>query len=201
MHLFSAHRDQVKRYFANFDLPTHPVCWLRGHRARAEVIEPGYNIDPWILVACRTCGIRHQDPYMSSSIRPGSRDEAKAIIARQVKAARTNPAGYASVRDGRDGYGHHRLELSLEVARRGYRKTGVHLRIGDRWSETPFDGSIHIGRSWAAYFSIGGVGNRLAHWLTKGKKRELSIGAAYRGESSVYEERRAARRTTDTKEA
>lgn len=184
MHLFTSHRDSARRYFANFDLPTHPVCWLRGHRAAAEVQEPGYNIDPWILVYCRTCGIRHSDPYMSRDLglTKENTEEAKAAIARQVNAARTNPTGYARVRDGRDGYGHHKLELALELPKRGkaQRSGGIHIHLGDRWSETPLDGSIHF-LDWSAYFSVGGVGNRLAHRLTRGKKRDISLGAKYRG--------------------
>ena len=179
MHLFTAHRSEARRYFANFDLPTHPLCWLRGHRAKAEVIDSKYS-DPWILVTCRTCGIRHSDPYMTGGGLKMSRGDAKAAVAGQIDAARHNNANFAHVRDGRDGYGHHRLELALEVSQRpSFRKPGIHLHIGDRWSETPFDGSIHT-RSRAAYFSIGGVGNRLAHWLTKGKKRDVSVGAGYK---------------------
>lgn len=183
MHLFTSHRPEARRYFAHFELPTHPVCWLRGHRAKAEVQEPGYNIDPWILVACRTCGIRHSDPYMSrlSGLNRESTEEAKAAVARQVEAARTRNKAYARGRDGRDGYGHHRLELSLELPSRGrsYRRSGIHIRLGDRWSETPLDGSIHL-FGWSAYFSIGGVGNRMAHWLTRGKKRDLRLGAKFK---------------------
>lgn len=182
MHLFTSHRPECRRYFANFDLPTHPVCWLRGHRAKAEVIDSKFeSIDSWILIYCRTCGVRHQDPYMSHGHRR-TPEEARAALAGQLHAARTNNKGYASVRDGRDGYGHHTLELHLELPRRGrsYRRTGIHIHLGDRWSETPLDGSIHL-FGWSAYFSIGGVGNRLAHWLTRGKKRDLNLGAKYKG--------------------
>lgn len=180
MHAFTSHRDGSRRYFANFDLPTHPLCWLRGHRAKAEVIESRYSA-PWILITCRTCGIRHTDPYMHhGKIDP---EAAAATIARQVDAARSNAENYARGRDGRDGYGHHRLELSLEVTDNRWRRRGVHLHIGDRWSETPFDGSLS-GGSRSAYFSVGGVGNRLAQWLTKGKKRDIAIGAGYKGEGA-----------------
>lgn len=187
MHLFTSHRDSARRYFAQFDLPTHPVCWLRGHRAKAEVIDSKFeSIDSWILVACRTCGIRHSDPYMSRDLglNRESTEEAKtSLLLRQIEACRVNNARYARVRDGRDGYGHHRLELNLEVPQRGrsYRRTGLHLRLGDRWSETPLDGSVHL-FGWSAYFSVGGVGNRLAHWLTKGKKKDIRIGAKYKGD-------------------
>ena len=175
MHIFTSRRDGSRRHFASFDLPTHPLCWLRGHRAKAEVIESRFA--PWVLVTCRTCGIRHGDPYMHRG--RVDREAANASIARQVEAARHNARRYAAVRDGRDGYGHHRLELSLELARNGLRGRGARLHIGDRWSETPFDGSIH-GGSWSAYFSVGGVGNRLAHRLSGGKKRDVSIGAAFK---------------------
>lgn len=84
MHAFTSHRDGARRYFANFDLPTHPLCWLRGHRAKAEVIESKYG-DPWVLVACRTCGIRHSDPYLTRGrIDP---DDASDELLRQVEAA------------------------------------------------------------------------------------------------------------------
>lgn len=182
MHTFTSHRDGTKRYFAHFDLPTHVLCWLRGHRARAEVIDSEFaSIDPWILIECRTCAVRHQNPYMSAGKIDASlsREDAQERIAEQVEAARNNNAAYAQVRDGRDGYGHRRVELALELTGRGFRKPGIHLHIGDRWSETPFDGSVHaFGRS--AYFSIGGIGNRLAHRLAKGKKADLRIGAGYR---------------------
>jgi len=169
--MFTSHRDETRRYFAHFDLPTHPLCWLRGHRAKAEVMESKYT-EPWILVTCRTCGIRHSDPYLGRNL---IREEAEHAI----DAARHNNAAFAAVRDGRDGYGHHRLELSLEASRRSHRKPGICLHIGDRWSETPFDGSVHgFGRS--AYFSIGGVGNRLAQWLTKGEKRDVALGAKHK---------------------
>ena len=175
MHAFTSHRDGARRYFANFDLPTHPLCWLRGHRAKAEVIESKYG-DPWVLIACRTCGVRHSDPYLTHG--KIGKDGAQSELLRQVEAARINNVAYAAVRDGRDGYGHHRLELSLEVVDVTHRKPGLHLHIGDRWSETPLDGSL-TGRKRAAYFSVGGVGNRLAHWLTKGKRRDVRLGAGY----------------------
>lgn len=177
MHAFTSHCDGARRYFVNFDLPTNPLCWLRGHRAKAEVIDAKYG-GSWVLVACRTCGIRHSDPYL----RHGKigKDDAR-VVERQVEAARVNNEAYAAVRDGRDGYGHHRLELSLEVVGTTYRKPGLHLHIGDRWSETPLNGSIN-GRKRAAYFSVGGVGNRLAHWLTKGEKRDVRIGAGYKAD-------------------
>ena len=178
MHLFTSHRDETKRYFANFDLPTHPLCWLRGHRAKAEVMDPEF-IESWLLVTCRTCGIRHSNPYLSAGERI-DREDAASIIARQHDACRHNNAAFARVRDGRDGYGHHTLELSAEVTpNANYRTPGLRLKIGDRWSETPFDGSIHL-RKRAVYWSIGGIGNRLAHWLTKGEKREVGIGARWK---------------------
>lgn len=180
MHLFTAHRPEARRYFANFDLPTHPLCWLRGHRAKAEVMEPEY-IEPWLLVTCRTCGIRHSNPYLSSGKGINrSKDEAREAIARQLHAAKFNTEGFERVRDGRDGYGHHTLELKLEVSLRpSFRKPGIRIHLGDRWSETPIDGSIHT-RKRAAYFSIGGVGNRLAHRLTNGQERDLSLGASFK---------------------
>jgi hypothetical protein len=139
-------------------------------------------MDPWILVYCRTCGIRHSDPYMGRSLGlyKESTEEAKEAIARQVEAARTNNASYARVRDGRDDYGHHKLELALEIPRHKVPYgSGIHLHLGDRWSETPLDGTLHLFR-WSVFFSVGGVGNRLAHWLTKGKKRDIYLGGKYR---------------------
>lgn len=178
MHTFTSHRDGTKRYFAHFELPTHLVCWARGHRAHAEVIEPeSRGITPWILIECRVCALRHQDPYMTRAHR-ATRDEARQWQADQVIAARANPVGYAQVRDGRDGYGHRKVELALEVARRVYHRQGVKLHIGDRWSETPFDASLHILR-WSLYFSIGGIGNRLAQRLAKGKKADIRLGGQY----------------------
>lgn len=182
MYLFTSHTDESKRWRGNFDLPTHPVCWLRGHRAKVEVMESQYT-EPWLLVSCRTCGLRHQDPYLSGGrlARKMMDDaEARRVIASQIEAARSNTAGFAEVRDGRDGYGHATLELAVEVTNRAvqtYRTPGVHLHIGDRWSETPLDGSVHgFGRS--LYFSVGGVGNRLAERLTGGRKADLRVGAA-----------------------
>jgi hypothetical protein len=176
MHAFTSHRDGARRYFVNLDLPTHPLCWLRGHRAKAEVIDSKYG-DSWVLIACRTCGVHHSDPYLSHG--KISEAGAREDLDRQIAAARDNNAAYAAVRDGRDGYGHHRIELALEIVGSAHRKPGLHLHIGDRWSETPLDGSI-TGRKRAAYFSVGGVGNRLAHWLTKGEKRDVRIGAGYK---------------------
>lgn len=178
MHLFTSHRPDSRRYFANFDLPTHPLCWLRGHRAKAEVIDAKYS-DSWILVTCRTCGVRHSNPYMTGGKTIERNDEASAQLARQVHAARTNNTNYAKGRDGRDGYGHHRLELKWEVVRRIHWTPGVRLHLGDRWSETPLDGSLH-GPRRSAYFSVGGVGNRLAHRLTRGKKCDIRIGARFK---------------------
>jgi hypothetical protein len=180
MYFFTAHRPEARRYFANFDLPTHPLCWLRGHRAKAEVIDAKYS-ESWLLVTCRTCGIRHSDPYLTRG--KASREEASEVRGRQIDAARRNNANFARVRDGRDGYGHHKLELKLEVAPKTFRKPGARLHIGDYWSETPFDGSVH-GRTWSAYFSIGGVGNRLAHRLSGGKKSDIAIGADHKAEES-----------------
>jgi hypothetical protein len=180
VHLFTSHQPEARRYLADFDLPTHPLCWLRGHRAKAEVIDTTY-IGSWLLVTCRTCGIRHSDPYLSGIKGARSREDAEQVMSRQHDAARRNSAAFARVRDGRDGYGHHRLELSLEVAPRSWHKPGIRVHIGDRWSETPFDGSLH-GPNWSAYFSIGGIGSRLAHRLTGGEKRDVAIGAGHKGE-------------------
>lgn len=184
MYLFTSHGTDAKRWHGNFNLPTHPLCWLRGHRAKVEVVDSKY-VESWLLVTCRVCGLRHQDPYLTGDrlARVGITEaEAKRIIASQIDAARSNNAGFAEVRDGRDGYGHRTLELSVEVpARRAvsYRTPGIHLHIGDRWSETPFDGSLHaFGRS--VYFSVGGVGNRLADRLTAGRKADLRVGAGFR---------------------
>ena len=182
MHMFTSHRDGSRRYFAHFDLPTHPLCWLRGHRAKAEVIDSKY-VESWVLVTCRTCGIRHNDPYMTGgkfvSLERDKEAAAKKALERQIDAARHNNTSFARVRDGRDGYGHHRVAFSLEVTPASWRKPGLRLHVGDRWSETPFDGSVH-GREWSAYFSVGGVGNRLAERFTRGEKRDLSVGAGYR---------------------
>lgn len=180
MHTFTSHRDDARRYFAYFDLPTHPLCWLRGHRAKAEVIDTKYS-GPWVLVACRTCGVRHSDPYLAGRGKTAqSRDEADEAFRRQVAAARDNNENYAKVRDGRDGYGHHRLELSAELVDHTFRRPGIHIHLGDRWSETPIDGSLH-GRTWSAYFTVAGIGNRLAHWITKGQKQDIYIGAKSKG--------------------
>ncbi|RNL64399.1 hypothetical protein EFK50_07700 [Nocardioides marmoriginsengisoli] len=179
MHIFTSHRGDTKRYFAHFDLPTHPLCWLRGHRAKAEVIDTKYS-GSWVLVTCRTCGIRHSDPYLNRGrMDKVDRKRAQEEVARQVDAARHNNSNYARVRDGRDGYGHHRVELALEINPQSYRKPGIHLHIGDKWSETPLDGSLH-GRNRSAYFSVGGIGNRLADRITKGEKRDITVGATYK---------------------
>lgn len=181
MHIFTINDPDVgMRRFAHFDLPTHPVCWLRGHRARAEVIDPeSRGIDPWVLIECRTCAVRHQNPYLSAGIDSKlGREEAKQRIAEQVNAARNNNAAYAQVRDGRDGYDHRHVELALETSARYRYTAGFSVRIGDRWSETPLDAAVHLfGRS--AYFSIGGIGNRLAHRLTKGKKASIHVGGKF----------------------
>jgi len=185
MYLFTSHRDDAKRYFAHLDLPTHPLCWLRGHKAKAEVIRPSM-IGPWLLVTCRTCGIRHSDPYLSRGERIAG-DQAAEVLDRQHHAAEVNNAAFARVRDGRDGYGHHRLELSVEVSDRNiYRTPGARVRVGDRWSETPFDWSIHL-RKRAIYGSIGGVGNRLAERITGGKKREFRVGARHTTTPAAHE--------------
>lgn len=182
MHIFTINEPGIgKRRFAHFDLPTHPVCWLRGHRARAEVIDPeSRGIDPWVLIECRTCAVRHQNPYLSAGKIDAnlSREEAMQRIASQVEAVRNNNAAYAEVRDGRDGYGHRRVELALETSPTYYFTPGFKVRVGDRWSETPLDIAVHLfGRS--AYFSVGGIGNRLAHRLTKGKKAKIQVGGKF----------------------
>ena len=177
MHLFTAHRDEIRRYFAHFDLPEHPLCWLRGHRARVEVIEAKY-IDPWFLVTCRTCGARYAEQHVP--IGKLDKDEAKRRYAVLLDAARHNAEGFERVRDGREGYAHHTLELSAEVGNHfNYRRPGVRVRVGDRWSETPFDWSIHT-RKWVVYGSVGGVGNRLAQRITGGDKREFRLGAGWK---------------------
>lgn len=168
------------RGFLHFEMPTHVVCWMRGHRAKVEVIEPeSRGIEPWLLIQCRVCDLRHNDPYLSRGMKTDyTREQAEADVARLVAAARTNPVGFAEVRDGRDGYGHRKVCLSLEVAPRIYHSQGFKLHVGDRWSETPFDASLHILR-WSLYFSIEGLGNRLAQRLAKGKKADVKVGAKF----------------------
>lgn len=172
MHAWTHRKGDVVRRFAHFHLPTHVLCWLRGHRARVEVQESRFD-DGWVLIECRVCGLRYSG---HPDLHPKTPEEAKEIAAGKLAFARRAPEEMARNCDGRDGYGHREVDLTLEVAPRRHFTQGFTLRIGDRWSETPFDASVHILR-WSLYFNLGGYGNRTAHRLTKGKKAHLRLGA------------------------
>lgn len=148
MHYFTSHRDGIRRYFLNVDLPDNPLCWLFGHRPVAEVQESKYS-EGWVLVECRWCGRRCQeDPSIVAHMK-GDRDRGKEIAAARLENARRDPVAFAASYERRQNIPPARAELSLElvdrrdeVAKNGLLKTilehaGVSLRVGTRWSESP----------------------------------------------------------------
>lgn len=190
MHLFTSHRDHTRRYFANFDLPRNPICWLVGHKARGEVKEWRFNIPPSLFIRCRWCDARYTNPdavHLKSS-EPGgwTKEKAEAFEAQRLEVFRRDPKMVERSASGRVGYPHNRLELSLEVvdrrhlvADRGLGKLlldnlGFKLHVGDRGSETPFDFHVDLGVV-GAYGSVGGIGGRLAEALGRGQKRNLAL--------------------------
>lgn len=189
MHLFTAHRPHTRRYFANFDLPLNPICWAFGHRARGEVKEYRFNIPPSLFLRCRWCDARYTNPdatYLQAREGGWTKEKAEAHEAQRLEVFARDPRGVERSASGRVGYPHNRLELSAElvdrrhlVRDRGLTKLlldnlGFKLHLGDRGSETPIDGHVDLGLV-AAYWSIGGVGGRLAEALGRGQKRNLAL--------------------------
>lgn len=189
MHLFRSHKDTegMFRGHARFDLPTNPICWLFGHRAVVEVVEPGV-IDPWVLIRCRVCDLRYTNPVAKEVILEGDIHERgarrKALAARQVEVARRDPKQVARSASGREGYGHRTLGLNVELVGPAYMKRskekwwnnlGFRLHIGNRGSESPLHADVHAGRLGSAYVSVEGVGGRLCEFIGRGHKRDLSI--------------------------
>lgn len=188
MHLFRSHKDTegMWRGHARFELPTNPICWLFGHRARVEVVESQYSA-PWLLIECRVCGLRYSNPHAERVLTDGPPAErakrAKALQARQVEVARRDPAQVAASASGREGYGHRTLGVNVEVVTPKYRQRetgwwnniGFRIHFGDRGSETPIDLSVHASRLGSAYLSLSGVGGRFCEFVGRGHKRDLSI--------------------------
>lgn len=188
MHLFTAHRRETRRYFANFDLPLNPICWLFGHKARGTVKHWRYNIPPSLFIDCRWCDRRYRNPDADVLARKEqwTKETAQAHEARRLEVFLRDPKMVERSASGRDGYMQTQLHLGLElvdrsaeVKKRGLAKTflehaGVKFHLGDRGSETPFDGHVDLGAA-AAYWSIGGVGGRLAEFLGRGQKRNLTL--------------------------
>lgn len=193
MHRFTSHRDHTRRYFAHLGVPLAPWCNLLGHRPVTRVQESKFS-DPWLLTECRWCGRRaREDDSAVRSVTDGMtpderRAELKRIQAARVENARRNPVQFAaSVYDRRTSFVNDRkLELSLEVvdrrhliAKRGLAKVlldnlGFSVRIGNRWSESPYHLHVDAG-VFGAYASAGGMFGRLAHWIGRGYKREVSL--------------------------
>jgi hypothetical protein len=188
MHLFRSHKDTegMFRGHARFELPTNPICWLFGHRARVQVIEPG-SISPWVLIECRVCGLRYSNPTAREVVAEGDplkrMERAKALQARQVEVARRDPAMVAASATGRDGYGHRTLGVNVELVGPNYRgrerrwrdNIGFRLHLGNNGSETPIDVSLHASRLGSAYLSLEGIGGRFGQWVGRGHKRDLSL--------------------------
>lgn len=189
MHLFTSHRRNTLRYFANFDLPLNPICWAFGHKARGVVKEWRFNIPPSLFIQCRWCDARYRNPdadIASLKDRSWTKEKAEAQEARRLEVFQRDPKMVERNASGRVGYAQNRLELSLELVDRraalqkmGLRKLllenlGFKFHVGDRSSETPFDGHVDLGVA-AAYWSIGGIGGRLAESIGRGQKRNLSL--------------------------
>jgi hypothetical protein len=184
MHIWT-HRSQhrpgvdILQVHGRFDLPLNPVCWLLGHRPRVTVVEPG-TIKPWRKVEC-WCGRRWNGNTDKGTIASILERQGKSWAdhqAEQVEVARRDPAGVAEGAKGRTGYAERTLELNTELVRRRPARVlehlGVRLHVGGLGSETPFDAHLDLG-AVAAYWSIGGIGHRLAEWLGGGQRRDLSL--------------------------
>lgn len=176
MHTWKHQEKNLTRYGATFELPDAFLCWLRGHRARVEVRAPQFS-EAWVLVECRVCGLRYSNPA-AVSLKLDSTEEQKRHSRDRVAFARRAPAELARNCSERDGYGHRRVTVTMTIHPRTHWRPGFELRIGDRWSETPFDAVVHTWRR-SIYFDIGGVGNLLAQRITKGSKKKIRVGAKF----------------------
>jgi hypothetical protein len=172
------HQDEngdAVRYGATFELPDAILCWLRGHRARVEVREPEFT-EPWVLVECVVCGLRYSNP--AAVALKMNQLEAKEHEARRLAYARRAPEELAKNCSERDGYGHRRVVVTLEIAPRRYWAPGFELKLGNRQSETPIDAVVHGWRR-SYWLGIEGVGALFAERVTGGKKRVIRLGGRY----------------------
>jgi hypothetical protein len=187
MHLFRSHKETpgMFRGHARFELPTNPICWLFGHRARVEVVESKYS-DPWLLIECRVCALRYTNPTTERHLSDDPRERrkrAKELKARRVEVARRDPKMVAASASGREGYGHRTLGLNVELVgpkypgreRRWRDNIGFTLHFGNRGSESPLHLHLHASRLGSAYFSVEGIGGRFCEWIGRGHKRDLSL--------------------------
>jgi len=186
MHRFTSHRDGTLRYFAYIGVPVLPLCNLLGHRPQVTVMESKYS-DPWLLVDCRWCGRRAREERELILKGTETPEQLKERMRVRVAYARRDPKSFAAQYDRRAAFPNdRRLKLSLEVVDRraavrkiGLRKVlldnlGFRLHIGDRWSETPYDVHVDLGVV-GAYASAGGMFSRVASWIGRGHKRDLSL--------------------------
>lgn len=212
MHLFKSHGDRpgMFRGHAHFDRPDNPICWLRGHSPKVEVQDPGFNMEPWLLVTCRVCGRRRSDNGLdrSSSVyddvlrdavvdsialdpaayRARVREKAKEYAARRVQFARTDPRGFEESISRREGWGTGSTQLSLEAIdyrryKGGSQRVGFSIHLGNRHSETPIDLSAHAWW-WGCYVTVGGIGGRFAQWAGRGHKRDVMLETSRHGAGS-----------------
>lgn len=204
MHAFRSHRDTpgMFRGHLTFGLPDNPICWLLGHSARVEIVEPNY-IPPYRVVRCRWCDRQYHSPLTEKVIadmidelvatgtprHSARRDAVHNLEARQVANVRElGPKAVAASIEGRDpGWSTHerRGEFNVEAVwyPRYHRQTwrprqilnnlGFRLHTGGRGSETPIDASLHLGLG--SVYASTSLGGRVTEWVGRGHKRQLSV--------------------------
>lgn len=192
MHKHHQSEPGYYRSWLTLGLPENPVCWLFGHRPRPVITEYRFGIAPSLWIDCAVCGRRYSDPdqrsYLEQQVAAGKtyKEAAEELTARRVANARRLPAAqFCADVNRRTGWHDRSLQLHHEAhwpsrkegAKRrggGGRNGGIKFHVGNEASETPFDGHVTAG-PFGYYWSVGGVGGRLASWLGRGHKRDLSL--------------------------
>lgn len=188
---YQADRPESDRYLFNrgyflwAELPTNPVCWLLGHFPRVHVVEPsrpGWG-KGWGYIACRVCGNRHTRvrDYAMKEFRPG-----ETATERQARLDEAHDALMAAYRDPvrrraierdtdrRSGWDVTKIEPHAQVVvSRPSAEFSLRLHVGGLGSETPWDAHATIAGT-GVYAGLGGIGGRLAQWISRGKGADLS---------------------------
>lgn len=186
--MYRHHQSEPGYYrgWLKIPLPLNPICWLIGHSPKVVIKEWRYAIDPSLWIDCALCGRRYRDSDRNEMVRSLGldREGLKQLERDRVANARRLPASeFLADVNRRDGWVVADLELHHEAhwpsrkegaKRRSWTGFSVKLHLGNASSETPIDGHLTAG-PFGYYWSVGGVGGRLAELVGRGHKRDLAL--------------------------
>lgn len=174
MHFFGSSRERTPRFFAYFNTPDNPICWLKGHTPKGEVVVPKY-IKPYLIIRCVVCDRQYNNAEkFGNSFR---NEDYKEVARRQIEVFQHNPKMFLSDIDKRgSGWGSGKLELKAEFSfpKKLRKECSFRVHTGTRASETPYDAHFTVG-GWGIYLGMGGLSGRWAEFIGRGHGRDISL--------------------------